>query len=921
MNKKELLNICHINSCSLFSKMSYFRQFFYQTDISIICVSETWFNDSHLDSMVNIDGYNIIRHDRNSTTKVRGGGVCMYIRSDIKFRTMSTSKPNSKLEGIFAEIQLENESVLVGCVYNPPKCNDLKFLQDTLTDYSPTFENIIITGDFNINQLVITTAKSNLDQLLDGFGACVLNSNPTHLMSSQHHPTCLDLLITNNVSKVNYFDQMDMPGISSHDLVFLSFKVNLANRRIVEKYYRNFNNINMHDLENDLVAQNWQDILLLPDADSQLSRFNSIVTQLYEKHVPLKLFKDRPLTLRSTELNRALLDRDLAHRRWRRSGMNEDLIRYKELRERAKDIEKRELRAFHSKRFKHGLSSKELWKNINNLGLKNKTEHNPTHSSTELNNTFILNSSAIPAADSYVVSNALCGTQFSHINLTVDETICCIQSIKSNAIGKDNICPRFLKIILPYTVFYICHILNTILTTSTFPEVWKCSKVLPVPKSNKPTAATDYRPISIVPFLSKVLEKAISNQLNIYLNANKLLTPQQSGFRPGRSTTTALINITEDIRISLDANMNSALVFLDFSKAFDNVDHEILLKKLHYHFGVGSTTCKLLKTYLNGRSQQVYQKEDISPLRFLTRGVPQGSVLGPLLFSLYINDLPTVVKHSNCHLFADDVQLEISGKKQDGVATIGKLNEDLENILKWSCKNGLHLNPTKSSSMLIQRQKLLQTNWPEPTLNNIIINRLPLAKNLGLTFDEQLKWDSHINKLCGNVYHLLSRLWKIAWATPRETRLRLVKSLVLPTFMYGSPVFQPSTKSLMTKLQTTLNACTRFVVGKRKFDRLGNDRNLILGSTLSRYYDQITCVTLFKIVRFNEPDYLFSRIQHTVSQRTRMLTTQRRNCQKYNNMFFLNGIKLWNSLPNELRRITRLSEFKRRCKEHFSQID
>lgn len=227
----------------------------------------------------------------------------------------------------------------------------------------------------------------------------------------------------------------------------------------------------------------------------------------------------------------------------------------------------------------------------------------------------------------FVNSGHSTGTfEFTYVN-EHDVMLSCL-SVKSNAIGYDNIDPKFVKIILPQILPFITHLFNTIFMSSTFPKRWRHAKIIPLPKTR-----TEFRPIAILPYFSKVMEKLMHVQMVLHLNQYDLLSKHQSGFRPKHSCTTALIDVAEELRSHVDEGKLGILVLLDHSKAFDTVDHRILCSKLKYFFNYSSTALKFIQSYLGDRSQSVFLKNDVSDPLHISRGVPQGSILGPLLFS------------------------------------------------------------------------------------------------------------------------------------------------------------------------------------------------------------------------------------------------------------------------------------------------
>lgn len=283
---------------------------------------------------------------------------------------------------------------------------------------------------------------------------------------------------------------------------------------------------------------------------------------------------------------------------------------------------------------------------------------------------------------------------------------------------------------------------------------------------------------------------------------------------------------------------------------------------------------------------------------------------------MFINDLPLTVSHSNCHLFADDVQLQAACCKSQFAEVIHKMNEDLKNINEWAILNELLLNPAKTVAQVISGKENSYSSGPYIKLGDRTIPFSSCAKNLGMWFDECLSWRVHVTKTCGKVFGSLSRLWKIAWALPEVTRLRLVRALVVPIFFYGCVVYCGMSAMLKAKLQVALNACTRFVFWLRRRDHIGRHHNAILGCSLTDYFEQCTCKLLFKVIKYKEPAYLYDRLTFMRSARQAGLQQLRRRLVTYDGMFFLRGPTLWNALPRELRITRNDSDFKKKLKLH-----
>ncbi|XP_026741894.1 uncharacterized protein LOC113503948 [Trichoplusia ni] len=279
--------------------------------------------------------------------------------------------------------------------------------------------------------------------------------------------------------------------------------------------------------------------------------------------------------------------------------------------------------------------------------------------------------------------------KFEMQNLTNAETVLrIIKSLGSNAQGVDGISLDMIALTLPTTLKAITDIINRSITTRTFPELWRCAIVRPIPKNSNPASAKDLRPISILPCLSKILERVVYSQVIDYLEVNRVLPDLQSGFRQGRGTATALADVVGNILEARDRGEGTILALLDFSRAFDAIDTTLLLSKLAF-YGFDNNAVEWFKSYLSGRSQYVeMHKEDGSRVSssslHVSRGVPQGSILGPLLYILYSADITKSFVNCKYHMYADDIQLYMSFKADETSLAVQKINEDLHRVVEPS---------------------------------------------------------------------------------------------------------------------------------------------------------------------------------------------------------------------------------------------
>lgn len=224
-NKENMLNLCHLNACSVFPKINSIRQIFNMVQMSAIAVSETWLTSKHTYQMISLSGYSVVRHDRNRMDVKRGGGVCVYINKNLTFKVLQKFKPNEKLEYILLELVHASTTLLFGAIYNPPRNVNYASLLEDIEDLSPRYENIVLTGDLNIDQISSSITTRNFRQSFLDLGLTVINHYPTHFSPNTSVSSCIDLLIVSDTTKTSFFDQISLPSISHHDLIVLGYDV------------------------------------------------------------------------------------------------------------------------------------------------------------------------------------------------------------------------------------------------------------------------------------------------------------------------------------------------------------------------------------------------------------------------------------------------------------------------------------------------------------------------------------------------------------------------------------------------------------------------------------------------------------------------------------------------------------------------
>lgn len=920
-SQKKGLHVCHINAQSLKPKLDELRLLFISSGVDILCVSETWFFPNVPDVAYKMDGYELFRGDRIGRV---GGGVAVYLRDGLRGNIVCKSNANSSIDYLFLDVTCGLERLLLGVIYRPNKHLDISPIFNILQAISCSTPNIIISGDLNCN-LLNTYASA---QLIDSFKS--IDLTPVNVSTATHFAydpaTLLDVFFVNHSSKIMCYSQLTAPGFSKHDLIYLTYDILIDPTDSVITY-RDFKNIDYQSLRSDVIRIQWDEIYLIASVNQQVLFLENNIKSLFDKHVPLR--RRTPISNSPPWLNRHLLDlmqeRNIAYARWKRHKLPVLHNSYRSLRNlvvlRIRDEKRRHYEHLLNPETQTG---KMLWQKLRKLGNGKQRSGAPADVDCNiLNSQFV--SVTVPSTQNY--NYPWPNNQYSQANdnatslnftrLTDEDVVEALLSVKSNAIGLDEINPKFLKLLLPFLLKYITHIFNQILTTCDYPSSWKKAKIIPIPKSQN-RINTEYRPIAILPFLSKAFEKAILKQMQAHLSNNNLLSSAQSGFRAKRSCKTALLLVVDDIRKGLDANSPTFLTLLDFSKAFDTVDYSLLCQKLLHRFRFSHQSVKLLHSYLTDRQQCVAVGNIMSSFLGVPAGVPQGSILGPILFSIYVNELPQLVKNSTVHMFADDVQLFMCCPLDMISSAIQLINEDLEVIQQWALKHNLSLNPSKSKTLCIYKHQLDTSTFPPILLGQSSIEYVHKAKNLGIIFNDTLTWTDHVAATIGKVYNGIRLLWSTQSSLPTKTKMLLVKSLLLPILLYGCEVFCHVDYNTRRKLNVIYNSLARYIFKKRFIDHISSYSLQIMGLTFDNLIKFRTLILLHGIMQTQQPEYLYNRLSFASSQRTAILIRPRFNCLQSERTFFVHATLLWNSLPIALRRTTNTSTFKNKLFKHLA---
>ena len=478
---------------------------------------------------------------------------------------------------------------------------------------------------------------------------------------------------------------------------------------------------------------------------------------------------------------------------------------------------------------------------------------------------------------------------------------------KSKATGLDKISGKILKAAASSIASLLTYIFNHALISSHFPSEWKVARLLPLFKKGPRNLAENYRPISILPSISKLMERIMYDQLYEYLNENSLLSDHQFGFRKFHSTASALLDCTNSWYMNMDRKMFNLVVFLDLKKAFDTVNHDILVRKLEL-YGITGNALSMIKSFLTDRKQKCQLGDVITPESSVTCGIPQGSILGPLLFLLYINDLPDCLRQVSPRLFADDTNLTVAGETIEEVELA--MNNDLLRIKEWLLANKLSLNVAKTEFLLIGSHHKLNNLDSKPSVNigHDSIKQVQHSTVLGVEIDEYLSWKKHIENVVKKVTSGIGAMRRIRDFVDRETLSSIYNALIRPHFDYCGEVWDTLGVGHPSRLQKLQKRAARIIMNLR-YNTPGIEAINALGwEPLETRRAKSKVKQMYKVLNDLAPSSLatlFVRKRNITEYDLRGSSTSLQlplpKTENLKKSFCYDGAKLWNSLPADKR--------------------
>ncbi|MCS5550755.1 MAG: reverse transcriptase domain-containing protein [Gammaproteobacteria bacterium] len=952
---KRNLRIMTVNCRSIKDKRQEFETALHYLKPDIVCATESWLKgikpgknptkDAILSSEIFPPQYNVYRNDRGTI----GGGVFILVHKSITSMEQPTYITDGEIEWVNIKIK-NNKDLLVGSYYMPHReQRHLEELNKSLNKIDQhNKKNIILTGDFNCPNIRWDLSTANgpdreiQQELIDIMGS----NNLTQIHNSPtREGNLLDLVFVSNPTVVK--SSINVPGISDHDIIITDLETKVQHQKTTPRKRYIYNKANWKCIENDL--NNLQNIVNDKDqqgADVQelWDTFKKNLFESMDKNIPNKEIKSRNTIPWIKKRERKMLKKK--QRLYKQARKTNKWTNYRSFQKECKRQLRKSEWEYVNNNIIEGLNNnntKPFWKYV-----KSKRQDSggiaPLKKGTNLisdskEKAELLLSQFKSVFTKETNSEMPLVRKQAKVDITpiiidqkgLEKLLSRINPFKSS--GPDNIPNRILKECATHLAPILKTILQRSLDTGQLPKDWRDANISSIFKKGDKHLPENYRPVSLTSVTCKILEHIICRHIMKHLERNKILTNLNHGFRSGYSCETQLITTINDFLKEHDKGHQVDIAILDFSKAFDTVPHNKLLHKLN-NYGIKGNIHKWLTNFLTTRTMRTIVEGEHSKETSVDSGVPQGTVLGPIMFLCHINDLPDGIK-SSIRLFADDCLLYRTIKTEEDHRI---LQADLKELERWANKWGMRFNAKKCYILSINNKSSRLY-----TLEDHILQEVQDNPYLGLQISNDLKWNIHVNNICKKANATLGFLRRNLRNVPESCCKTAYVSLVKSMMEYGATIWNPYLKGDIDKLERIQNRGVRFVKRDYKSREPGSiskmKKELDL-ETLEERRHSLRLILMYKVVEglvpalptsqfvnFTRPkrkiktrtysDHITSNIlEKRVCHNTKGLSIPDSRTPQYQNSFFVGTIIHWNHLPDSVVHASSVEAFKTALGNH-----
>jgi len=925
----------YTNACSLPGKMDELRNLVDTEHLDIIAVTETWANEEITDAELALDGYVLFRNDRKKGNYTKGGGVALYVKDFLKPRVCDTLTNSTFEESIWSFINFQNTAILCGTCYRSTSSTDfnndqlLELLKEAVGETQNA--QLLLVGDFNYPEISFDENDVNAGEgsAPDKFFTCVQD-----LFLYQHVTECTRYRGNQKPSKLDYvftYDENSISdmlykaplGKSDHCCIQFEYMIKSGNYELPETFKLNYWKGDYRSINQDMASVDWKSHFAGKNVEEMWSIFKDRLLATCLTNIPCrsaakqKSKKSNWMTKATIKLIRK---REEAWRKYKSVCSTQNYSVYKSIRNKVttairNDKEKFQLRLVRSfkanpKRFYGYVRSKQTVKTSISSLLKDDgtTTKSDSESAELLCRQFQEVFTREPDKPAVLNNSNL----MPSIQFDADTVMKKLKRLKpEKSFGPDEIHPMVLQNTAQVVADPLARIFQESYSQGLLPADWKKANIVPIFKKGSKTDANNYRPVSLTSVPCKIMESIIKDAMLSYIESNDLITEHQHGFVSGRSCLTNLLEVLESWTRILDSGYGVDVIYLDYKKAFDTVPHRRLLQKLSM-FGIDDSSLQWILSFLEDRQMRVTIRGSCSHWVEVISGVPQGSVLGPLLFLIYVNDLPTWIK-TNIKMFADDTKLwnliQQESDSQD-------LQEDLDRLRDWSNKWLLDFNIEKCKVMHVGHK--LATSYSLSRTDGIPSKLVEVdeEKDLGVILTNDLKAGRQCREAARKAMNVLRTIKRHFVRLDKATFLILYKSYVRPLLEYSIQAWSPHLKKDINCLEQVQKRATKLVVGLKK--REYADRLRALGlTTLEKRRVRGDLIETFKIVTNREKvemeDFFVSNnSNYNLRGHQFKMVVQRSRTIIRSSFFSQRVINTWNGLPSTVVSASSVNNFKNR---------
>lgn len=923
--KDKDFTIFHQNVCGLSSKKDYLEDFLICNNIKLFGVTETLLTQKLPSSLINIRGYAFERRDRNG----RGGGVGVYIKEGIQYLRRYDLE-NDEVESIWIELKQTNaKTFIVGIVYRPPDTskhlskNFEKSFINCIKKLNSETKECIILGDTNINYLS-DECHQNFKELIGLEGLIQMIKEPTRV--TKDTKTLIDVIFTSHPENLCNVDVI-LSSLSDHDIIACKRKVNNIKISDITINCRDYKNYDPKQVNNELSTADWDNLYQIKNVNKAWRYLKDILCSTIDKHAPpiVKRVKGKSSCWITPELKHEMNRRDSLHRKFRKTKTENDYDRFKRQRNRTNLLVNKAKNNHHKTLLNESAgNSQKFWKEIKQIY--------PTKEKSSCAKSFLIDGT--PISQPSKIASKFCNfftnmarnvktsaillkdftwsppyrnkiktyTTFRFTPVTVNEVFKMLKGLqRKKSCGADNLPPGYLKDTALTIAKPLCYVINLCLKSGSVPEDFKIGKITPIFKSGSKHHLDNYRPITVLPVCSKILERCVHMQLTKHLEEHKLLSSQQFGFRKGRSTEIAATLFLDKIRKNMDSGKLTGAIFIDLSKAFDTLSHNQIIANLN-SYGIHDIEKEFFINYLFNRQQQVHFQNSKSNFESVFCGVPQGSILGPLLFLLSFNDVGDVLNDCEIIMYADDTVIFTAAKNQIKLKT--KLSNDFQRVADWLERNELVINmkPGKTECMIFGTPQKTKNVKTDITYRHYTVSTTQTYKYLGVELDQSLSLKKHCNTVYKKATGRLYLIRRLRQQLTTKAAALLYNSVVIPLFTYCSILTYQTNNTYKLKVKAMETRANNIIYKVQPL-------KIVSIELLNK---KRICQLVFQCLQNDVCENLqnyFELMSNNTRNKNALIRFPKVRLETCKKGFYFSGAKVFNELPLKVRTATTLTEF------------